>query len=150
MKICRLAILLLMLFQLPVWAQPGPIYFVERDWSFRIGEAALGSTRTGCWVTKNTAPGGIRRSTLVEEVSGSRRGASSGQASLYCRLGRSRFQCFTCLSGDTQELARMNTETNPAHLLDVAMRLCLHIGSQPRGGSDAHCWAASRVYDHSR
>ena len=42
MKICRLAILLLMLFQLPVWAQPGPIYFVERDWSFRIGGGRFG------------------------------------------------------------------------------------------------------------
>jgi len=42
MKICRLAILMLLLLEFPVSAQPGPIYFIERDWSFRIGGGRFG------------------------------------------------------------------------------------------------------------
>ena len=42
MKICRFAILMVLLLQPTVWAQPGPIYFVEHDWTFRVGGGRFG------------------------------------------------------------------------------------------------------------
>jgi|ERR1043166_1272689 hypothetical protein len=42
MKTCRFAILAVLLLESAVSAQPGPIYFVEHDWSFCVAGSRFG------------------------------------------------------------------------------------------------------------
>ncbi len=41
-KICSLVMLLLVLLSVPAQGQPGPIYFIEHDWTFRVGNSRFG------------------------------------------------------------------------------------------------------------
>ena len=42
MRTCRFAILAVLLLESTVWAQPGPIYFVEHDWTLRVAGSRFG------------------------------------------------------------------------------------------------------------